>query len=74
MRQHFELCYCGGPHPEIISIHWTLNGVQKAFRKRNPHIFDRDYAQRMGMANTGTFDRIYFVDSDGERRVVAYGD
>lgn len=69
-REYYEVCYCGGPYPEQISKHWTLSGAQKAFRKSNRHLFDRDYAQRMGMANAGTFDRIYFVNEDGEREEV----
>ena len=40
----------------------------------NRHIFDEAYAERHGYQNTGTFDRIYFVDSEGERREVPYGD
>ena len=37
-------------------------------------LFDRAYAERHGYQNTGTFDRIYFVDSDGDREEVSYGD
>ena len=70
----YEVCYCGGPFPETISEHRTLKGAQKAFRERNRHLFDRDYAQRMGMSNAGTFDRIYYVNEDGEREEVFYDD
>lgn len=74
MGEHYEVCHCSGPYPETVSEHRTLAGAQKAFRTRNRHLFDRDYAQRMGMANTGTFDRIYHVDEDGEREEVFYDD
>ena len=67
----YEVCYCGGPFPETISEHRTLKGAQKAFRERNRHLFDRDYAQRMGMANAGTFDKVFLVNSEGERREVS---
>ena len=70
MSEQYEVCHCSGPYPETVSKHRTLAGAQKAFRARNRHLFDRDYAQRMGMANTGTFDRIYHVDEDGEREEV----
>ena len=74
MSEHYEVCYCGGPYPETVSEHKTLAGAQKSFRARNRHLFDRNYTQRMGMANTGTFDRIYHVDEDGEREEVFYDD
>ena len=70
MREHYEVCHCSGPYHETVSEHRTLAGAQKAFRARNRHLFDRGYAQRMGMAKAGTFDRIYFVNEDGEREEV----
>lgn len=73
-REYYEVCYCGGPYPEPVSKHWTLSGAQKSFRKRNRHLFDRAYAERHGYQSTGTFDRIYFVNEDGEREEVAYGE
>ena len=47
----------------ILSKHRTLSGAERAFRKRNRHLFDRRYAERMGMLNTGTFDEIVTIDS-----------
>lgn len=73
-REYYGVFHCSGPYPELVSKHWTLSGAQKAFRSRNRHLFDRAYAERHGYQNTGTFDRIYFVDSDGEREEVPYGD
>ena len=70
----YEVCYCGGPYPEMISEHRTLAGAKKVFRERNRWLFDEDYAQRMGMKNAGTFDRIYRIDEDGEREEVFYDD
>lgn len=67
---HYEVCHCTGPYPETVSEHRSLAEAQKAFRARNRWLFDEDYAQRMGMSNAGTFDRIYFVNEDGEREEV----
>lgn len=72
---HYEVCHCSGPFPETVSKHRTLAGAQKAFRERNRWLFDRGYAQRMGMSNAGTFDKVFYVDDDGEREEVSpYGD
>ena len=68
---HYEVCHCSGPFPETISQHRTLAGAQKAFRERNRWLFDRGYAQRMGMSNAGTFDKVFYVDDDGEREEVS---
>lgn len=73
-REYYGVFHCSGPYPELVSKHWTLSGAQKAFRKRNRHLFDDAYAERHGYRNTGTFDKIFFVDSEGERREVPYGD
>jgi len=69
---HYEVFHCSGSYPETVSEHQTLAGAQKAFRERNRWLFDRNYAQRMGMKNAGTFDRIYRVDEDGNREEVFY--
>ena len=72
---HYEVCHCSGPYPETVSEHRTLAGAQKAFRARNRHLFDRDYAQRHGLTATGTFDKIYRQDEDGEwEEVSPYGE
>ena len=68
---HYEVCHCSGPYPETISEHKTLAGAQKAFRARNRWLFDEDYAQRMGMKNAGTFDKVFLVDGEGERQEVS---
>lgn len=47
----------------IISKHRTLGKAYEAFRKRNRHIFDRSYAEQMGMLNAGTFDEIVKINS-----------
>jgi hypothetical protein len=36
------------------------------FKARNRHIFDRSYAQKHGLLQTGTFDKIYHKTADGE--------
>ena len=72
---HYEVCHCSGPYPETISEHRSLAGAQKAFRARNRHLFDREYAQRHGLSTTGTFDKIYRQDDDGEwEEVSPYGE
>lgn len=53
------------PWGEIISQHDTLEAAQAAFHDRNPHLFDRKWAQAHGYANAGTFDEIVEVDSEG---------
>ena len=53
------------PNGEIISRHRTLSGAQRAYRRRNPHLFNRRWAEAHGYANTGTFDEIVEVDSNG---------
>ena len=53
------------PNGEIISRHRTLSGAQRAFRRRNPHLFNRRWAQAHGYGGTGTFDEIVEVDSNG---------
>ena len=53
------------PWGEIISIHPTLEEAENALMKRNQHLFDKEFAQRMGMQNTGTFDEIVALDDDG---------
>ena len=37
-----------------------------AYRDRNTHLFDRDFAQRHGLSNAGTFDRIIKLDENGD--------
>jgi hypothetical protein len=71
---HYEVCHCSGPYPETISEHRSLAGAQKAFHARNRWLFDEDYAKRMGMKNAGTFDKIFYVNEDGEREEVFYDD
>lgn len=53
------------PWGTVISRHRTMSGAEHAFRVRNRHLFDKDYAKRMGMANAGTFDEIVTVE-DGK--------
>ena len=47
----------------IISRHRTQAGAEKAFKRRNRHLFDRPYAQLMGLLYAGTFDEIVEIDS-----------
>ena len=55
------------PWGTVISRHRTMSCAERAFRKRNRHLFDKAYARRMGMANAGTFDEIVTVE-DGKVR------
>jgi hypothetical protein len=73
-KNYYEVCHYSGPYPETISEHRTLEGARRAFRARNRWLFDEDYAQRMGMKNAGTFDKIFYVNEDYEREEVPYGD
>lgn len=51
--------------PELISRHWTFNGAMRAYKRRNPHIFNRNYCSD-AYENAGTFDKILYVDENGE--------
>lgn len=53
------------PNGEIISRHRTLSGALRSYRRRNPHLFNRKWAQAHGYANTGTFDEIVEVNKQG---------
>ncbi len=67
MRDYYGVFYCGGGSivpPVLISKHWTLNGAIKAFRRRNRHMYDHNWAEKHGLLYAGTFDKILKV-SDG---------
>ncbi len=72
-REHYEVFHCSGPYPETLSHPRTLAGAQKAFRKRNRPLFDSVYAERHGYQNTGTFDRFFVEDGEGDRQGVPEG-
>lgn len=50
--------------PELVSRHWTFNGAMRAYKRRNPHIFRKNYANG-AYENAGTFDKILYVDENG---------
>jgi len=51
--------------PSLLSKHWTLEGAKRAFKRRNPHLFNRGYCNG-AYRNAGTFDRIFYVDESGD--------
>ena len=53
------------PWGTIISKHATEEEAFMAFRKRNWHLFDAEYANHMGMNGAGTFDEIVLLDDNG---------
>lgn len=53
------------PWGDVISRHRTLSGAQREYRRRNPHLFNRRWAEAHGYANAGTFDEIVEVNADG---------
>ena len=53
------------PVGSIISRHRTLRRAQEEYRRRNPHLFNRRWAEAHGYASTGTFDEIVEVGKDG---------
>lgn len=68
MRPYYGLFYDGNGRdvrPELISKHWTLAGAERAYRRRNWWIFQRDRARRAGLSNCSTFDAVYYVNEEG---------
>lgn len=64
--ERYEVCWCGDAHPVTVAKCDSYAEAVEEFKARNRHIFDRSYAQRHGLANTGTFDKIYHKTADGE--------
>ena len=62
----YEVCWCGDAYPVTVAKCDTYAEAVEEFKARNRHIFDRSYAQRHGLATTGTFDKIYHKTADGE--------
>ena len=62
----YEVCWCGDAVPVTVAKCGTLEEAMEEFKARNRHNFDRSYAQKHGLANTGTFDKIYHKTADGE--------
>lgn len=62
----YEVCWCGDAYPVTVAKCDTYAEAVEEFKARNRHIFDHSYAQRHGLANTGTFDKIYHKTADGE--------
>ncbi len=62
----YEVCWCGDAYPVTVAKCDTYAEAVEEFKARNRHIFDRSYAQKHGLANTGTFDKIYHKTADGE--------
>lgn len=60
----FQLINCEGGTEVVISTHELKVDAQRAFRERNPHLFDKKYAQDNNMVNVGTFDMIFDVQGD----------
>ena len=50
------------PWGTLIGDYETRKEAEKAFRQRNRHLFDKDFAVKMGLQNSGTFDEILAVD------------
>lgn len=71
----YEVCWCGDAHPVTVAQCDTYEEARLEFKTRNRHLFDREYAQRHGLSMTGTFDKIYRQDDDGEWEDVSpYGE
>ena len=71
----YEVCWCGDAYPVTVAKCDTYAEAVEEFKTRNRHIFDRSYAQKHGLANTGTFDKIYHKTADGEwEEVSPYGE
>lgn len=71
----YEVCWCGDAHPVTVAKCDTYEEAVREFKDRNRHLFDRTYAQRHGLTTTGTFDKIYRQDEDGEwEEVSPYGE
>ena len=69
MRPYYGVFYTGGGRdvlPELISRHWTLSGAERAYRRRNWWLFQRDRARRAGLSNCSTFDAVFRVNEEGE--------
>jgi|GEM_PF-7121682 len=66
LKNGFAVCFCHNypqVDPEIMSYHRTFSGAERAFRRRNRHLYDRRFAEQHGMQNTGTFDRIMRLEN-----------
>jgi len=50
--------------PILISKHWTFNGAMRSYKRRNPHLFRKNYCDG-AYENTGSFDKILYVDENG---------
>ena len=64
----FALVYSGGApavEPEIIGVYRTYEDAEQAYKCRNWWLYDRERANRMGLANTHSFDEIMKI-TDGE--------
>lgn len=71
----YEVCWCGDAVPVTVAKCDTYEEAVAEFKERNRHIFDRAYAQKHGLTTTGTFDKIYRQDDDGEwEEVSPYGE
>lgn len=71
MATRYELINCSGGDPRYvepyhISRHRTLSGALRAFRSRNRWLYDEKFAQRHGLTNASTFDRIIEINEDGD--------
>ena len=67
----YEIINCSGGDPRYVEpyhlgTYKNLSDAIAAYRERNTHLFDRDFAQRHGLSNAGTFDRIIRLDEDGD--------
>ena len=71
----YEVCWCGDAVPVTVAQCDTYEEAVQEFKARNRHLFDRDYAYSHGLTTTGTFDKIYRQDEDGEwEEVSPYGE
>lgn len=51
---------------DIISRHRNLEEAKRAHRRRNPWVYNDNWAQQHGMRGCGTFEHIYDLDEEGK--------
>lgn len=51
---------------DVLSTHRTLSGAERQFRRNNPWLFNKRWAERHGMHHCGTFEEVVELDEHGE--------
>lgn len=50
---------------DILTRHYKLEAAKREHRRRNPWVYNPDWAQKHGMRGCGTFEHIYRLDENG---------